>query len=760
MQGSSHVRRKSFDDTVKFGNLVNEAGMPTSPRSTARMAVAPPSPYMNATRGVQQSSGVSPQSLGHRRRHGNVLSGIQTMQGNSLMSEPTIPATSTSARSPSANHNVPSPEKDPKSTTLSPSLRLPRSRRGHSRTQSAPGTELPVVSGSTHEQQPLLAGTTSDARPAPAYVSMCMPLKIEFRDLGLTLKKDGEKRIIQNITGTLFPGTLTTLMGPSGAGKTSLINVLLGRASYGVSSGRILLNGCDQPLSTIRREIGFVPQDDIMHSNLKVREVLYYQAALRLPRRCARDQVMAIVDETIELLELQHVSNSLIGSVRSRGISGGQRKRVNIGMELVADPTLLVLDEPTSGLDSTSGLRVINGLQAAARRKGITIIAVLHQPRYEIFRTCDRVMLLDGSGSLVYEGHTRYCVRYFEKVGYKMPPLMNPADFILDVVSGVIAPHATFRNEDDSKPLGVRWMEHIGNRVTTGTSGNSINGEDSAHRTARPVSQRRHRSFFSQLLTFFRREVQLSLRMAKVLILDVFMMVLGAAFLGSTNINAPLLKVYQVQTLSAIVLGVTLITSSVRVFGMYQTVYWREASSGVNRFAYFLAANLAHIPIWSVSALVYLITLHSLTTPRTGLFSQYSMIVPTAFAVTGLAYMLSQLFTPKSVSMAGVVIVLISAMLDGMNPTLAVLREKFLGMAFADSSFARWVASTMWYLEAVAHPLVYWNLILGLTYHYGMSLENSIDPVIFAVIVLLAYGVVTRILGYLFMIGLNRGKQQ
>ena len=159
------------------------------------------------------------------------------------------------------------------------------------------------------------------------------------------------------------------------------------------------------------------------------------QAQLRLPASWSRKQKADKVEQVMDLLELQRIKDINIGDEETRGVSGGQRKRVNIGMELVADPTVLFLDEPTSGLDSTSSLTVLRALKRVAAEGGLTIVAVLHQPRYEIFEMFDDVLFLAVGGRTVYLGPTIHVQRYFKDLNYTKPnPNMNPADFYMDTI--------------------------------------------------------------------------------------------------------------------------------------------------------------------------------------------------------------------------------------------------------------------------------------------------------------------------------------
>ena len=167
-----------------------------------------------------------------------------------------------------------------------------------------------------------------------------------------------------------------------------------------------------------------------------------FSVALRQPEKTEREREL-VVEDVIQLLELDHVRDVIVGSVDKRGISGGQRKRVNIGLELVADPSILFLDEPTSGLDSTSAKIVMSALKDLANL-GMTVIAVIHQPRYSIFALFDHLLLLGKGGMTVFSGPTLVAETYFESIGFKCPPTENVADFLMDVCAGIIP-----RQDDD-----------------------------------------------------------------------------------------------------------------------------------------------------------------------------------------------------------------------------------------------------------------------------------------------------------------------
>ena len=258
-------------------------------------------------------------------------------------------------------------------------------------------------------------------------------IRLDASYLSFQVKPD--LTLLNDISLSIYPGEMVALMGPSGAGKTTLLEVLSGRRP--ASSGRVLLNGRDlfKGWEEHRHNIGFVPQEDIMHRDLTVFEVLYFAAKLRLPRDLPDDAIISTVEQMLVRMGLAHVRGMIIGDETIRGVSGGQRKRVNIAIELLTEPNLLFLDEPTSGLDATSALDVLRLLRDLANN-GKTIIMTIHQPRFEVYEMMDSLVLLASGGNLAYYGPTsKRSIRYFEKnSGRTKREQVNPADFALDAL--------------------------------------------------------------------------------------------------------------------------------------------------------------------------------------------------------------------------------------------------------------------------------------------------------------------------------------
>lgn len=251
----------------------------------------------------------------------------------------------------------------------------------------------------------------------------------------VTSKREVAKQILQGITGSVGPGEMLALMGPSGSGKTTLLNVLACRKTTDnhKATGEITYNGA--PFSKfMKRRMAFVTQDDMLYPHLTVKETLTYAALLRLPASMTKKEKTEVAEQVIRQLGLERCRDTLIGSTFLRGISGGERKRVCIGHEMLINPSIIFLDEPTSGLDSTTALRIIQLLQKLAQ-SGRAVVTTIHQPSSRLFGLFDKMLLL-AEGRAAYFGAATRALLYFESIGFSPLIAMNPADFLLDVCSG------------------------------------------------------------------------------------------------------------------------------------------------------------------------------------------------------------------------------------------------------------------------------------------------------------------------------------
>ncbi|KAJ2155977.1 hypothetical protein GGF46_005490 [Coemansia sp. RSA 552] len=248
-------------------------------------------------------------------------------------------------------------------------------------------------------------------------------------------EKDSWRTILHGISGEARAGETIAIIGSSGAGKTTLLNALSGRIVGGRLSGNVLYRGARRNPGSFKRINAYVQQDDLMHPLLTVHETLTYASKLRLPNSQYSVQEKARrVDEVIRQLRLTAARNTQIGDAMVRGVSGGERKRVSIGSELLTDPRLLFLDEPTSGLDSNSSELVVELVKSISAERGIATLMTIHQPNARIFNTFDKVILL-SQGRIVYFGPTSSSIDYFSSIGYQCPMHENPADYFIDLMT-------------------------------------------------------------------------------------------------------------------------------------------------------------------------------------------------------------------------------------------------------------------------------------------------------------------------------------
>ncbi|KAJ1903034.1 hypothetical protein LPJ81_003283, partial [Coemansia sp. IMI 209127] len=258
---------------------------------------------------------------------------------------------------------------------------------------------------------------------------------LSWTDLNYDVKtKDGVRRILTNISGSIYPGELVAIMGSSGAGKTTLLNVLAGRVQGGKLYGDIKFNGAKRNPHDFKRMLAYVEQDDLMHAALSVQETLTVSAKLRLPSiKYTDEEKMQRVDDVMRQLRLSHIADTNIGGPGMRGVSGGERKRVSIGIELVTDPSILVLDEPSSGLDSSSAEMVVKLTKDMSRERNLSTLMTIHQPSAEMVAQFDKLILL-AQGKLVYMGPADQALRYFEQLGHPSTN-PNPANFFIDMMT-------------------------------------------------------------------------------------------------------------------------------------------------------------------------------------------------------------------------------------------------------------------------------------------------------------------------------------
>lgn len=618
-----------------------------------------------------------------------------------------------------------------------------------------------------------------------------MRIEITFEDLSLFLKGSG-KKILCNVTGKLSPGRVTAVMGPSGAGKTTFLNALAGKAYSSTTTGDILINGRPDPISCYKKIIGFVPQDDIVHGNLTVEENLWFSARYRLSVSMTKAEQVLVVERIIDSLGLEAIRNSRVGTVEKRGISGGQRKRVNVGLEMVMEPSLLILDEPTSGLDSTSSQFVLKALRREALM-GVNVAVVLHQPSYGLFRLFDDVMFLAKGGRTVYLGPVDDVEYYFAAMGIIVPERINPPDHFMDVLEGISKPEGS--PQFDPKILPVRWIQH-NNYAIPGDlqaivasidgsseemnlrssedheSSSSIGGRKSFTQElwqefksfwglrwddfkgtfshTEDLSQRRTPGFWNQFkLIIFRLSLQ-RFREARLQTQDYLILLLSGACLGLITPSKDSSLGSNNYTYVIIALSLLCMISALRTFSNDKLQYWRESASSINRVAYFLAKDTVDHFNTAIKPVVFLSMFYFFNNPRSSFVENYIVTLALVYCVTGIAYVFAITSENGPAQLWSVFLPIIFTLVATKKDASGFLKT----LQFA--TYARWALEAYVIANAKKYSGVW--LITRCTTLYGAGYDLNHWSLCLSILFLM--GFIARFVSLLCLMLCNRKRQQ
>ena len=308
---------------------------------------------------------------------------------------------------------------------------------------ATPKDDAHVPKHTAHDAPDPVTPLTPHTPHSPKY----FPIALSWDSLSYSV---GDKHILKGLTGQALPNRTLAIMGSSGAGKTTFLNAISDRLETDrlkKLTGIVRLNEINYQRKH-RKLFGFVPQDDIVGAMATPTTALSF--ALRIRRGVDMEEVEPIVTDLLEELRLTHVKDTRVGIPGVvQGLSGGERKRCNIGVELIADTKVVLLDEPTSGLDSNTAAKTLQTLQDIARR-GRTVVFTVHQPTSEMLATFDDLMLMAG-GKVAYHGPVEDAVAYFDAAGYKCPSTYTPTDYYMTLL----------QNPDIAPILTSRWDTYL-----------------------------------------------------------------------------------------------------------------------------------------------------------------------------------------------------------------------------------------------------------------------------------------------------------
>ncbi|KAG7384386.1 hypothetical protein PHYPSEUDO_002647 [Phytophthora pseudosyringae] len=438
-----------------------------------------------------------------------------------------------------------------------------------------------------------------------------VPVTVAFQDLWYTVPNPRNKSesidLLKGISGFALPGKMTALMGATGAGKTTLMDMIAGRKTGGKARGEILLNGFPATNLAIRRCTGYCEQMDIHADSATIREALTFSAFLRQGSDVSAEKKYEAVTECLELLELDSIADRCV-----RGCSVEQLKRLTIGVELAAQPSVLFLDEPTSGLDARAAKVIMDGVRKVANT-GRTILCTIHQPSAEIFTLFDSLLLLKKGGETVFFGDVgdrcRNLTNYFESIpgvpniadGY------NPATWMLEVIGAGV---------DNSVDIDVDFAEAFIVSTLKATLDRNLTREG----VTKPLpgqyelsfTNKRAASNFTQAYMVTQRFFRMYWRVptynwTRIVVYIAMGLLFGLVFVGADytsyqEVNSGLGMIFCTTAF----LGIVSLNSAIPVTSEERAPFYRErASQTYNSVWYFLGFTLAEIPYVLVSSLLF-----------------------------------------------------------------------------------------------------------------------------------------------------------
>ncbi|XP_050239621.1 ABC transporter G family member 31 isoform X2 [Quercus robur] len=471
-----------------------------------------------------------------------------------------------------------------------------------------------------------------------------------FVDIPKEMKMKGipEKKLqlLSNVSGVFSPGVLTALVGSSGAGKTTLMDVLAGRKTGGYIEGDIKISGYPKEQRTFARISGYVEQNDIHSPQVTVEESLWFSSSLRLPKEVSIEKKHEFVEQVMRLIELDTIRHALVGLPGSSGLSTEQRKRLTIAVELVANPSIIFMDEPTSGLDARAAAIVMRTVRNTVDT-GRTVVCTIHQPSIDIFEAFDELLLMKRGGRVIYGGklgvHSQIMIDYFQGIN-GIPPIhsgYNPATWMLEVTT----PTAEERIGEDFADIyrnseQYRDVEASIKHFSVAPTGSEPLKFPSTY-SQDTVSQFKT-CLWKQNLVYWRSPQYNAIRL--------FFTAISALLIGTVFWNIGLRRSTTQELLlvmgalysACLFLGVNNASSVQPVVSIERTVFYRERAAGMySPIAYAAAQGLVEVPYIVVQTIIFgIITYFMINFERTArkffLFLLFMFLTFTYFTFYGM----------------------------------------------------------------------------------------------------------------------------
>ncbi|KAB1221288.1 Pleiotropic drug resistance protein 2 [Morella rubra] len=467
----------------------------------------------------------------------------------------------------------------------------------------------------------------SDNGPRKGMVLPFQPLSLAFNhvnyyvDMPAEMKTQGVEedrlQLLRDVSSAFRPGILTALVGVSGAGKTTLMDVLAGRKTGGYIEGTISISGYPKKQETFARVSGYCEQNDIHSPHVTVYESLLYSAWLRLASDVKTQTRKMFVEEVMELVELKPLRNALVGLPGIDGLSTEQRKRLTIAVELVANPSIIFMDEPTSGLDARAAAIVMRTVRNTVDT-GRTVVCTIHQPSIDIFEAFDELLLMKRGGQVIYAGplgrQSHKLIEYFEAVPGvpKIKDGYNPATWMLEVTAPPVEAQldVDFGEIYANSSLHQRNQELI-KELSTPTPGSKDLYFPTQY--SQPFSVQCKANFWKQHWSYWRNPQYNAIRFFMTIVIGLLF---GLIFWNKGDKMAKqqdLMNLLGAMYAAVLFLGATNASAVQSIVAIERTVFYRERAAGMYSPLPYAFAQVAVETIYvAIQTMAYTLLLYSM----------------------------------------------------------------------------------------------------------------------------------------------------
>ena len=597
------------------------------------------------------------------------------------------------------------------------------------------------------------------------------PLDIEFEDLQF-IKKKTNGIALDGITASFKSGTLVGILGEELEDGKALADIIAGRSYYGFINGTLKVNNVPvKSLDSFSHLVGYIPEKDEYRHKFSIIDEIKWTTYPKMNNIFQIFKTNKKIQKYLDILDMKWLQKKLCGKREDPlGLSNGQYKKIAIAAELVNEPSILVLVNPFDNVDLHEREELMS-IFRKLNETNLSIIIILDQPRYEVFVEFDQVLLLGKQGQTVYSGPSKNAMQYFIELGFKCSKHGNPADLIMDIISGNVE-----RNGDtdySQEKLGYLWQIKQKEEKKPWFVQNSkeLNEEEFEEKKKELKNAKKNKRMgcFGQYLIFSIRSFIELINHLKGTIYELLFVFVTASLIGSlyTNMefvgpiseslqklcppfaNCQLPVSDQIPTIGLITISAISFLSiqgSEKLFVFDKHLYKREVQTGISRIAYYLGKLTAHLPNNFLIPALFLGIWEIFVAPRQIIFSYYGIYLLVNWCWSGFGYLNTLLWKRSSGLFYASIVVIWSSILSGFIPSLNILNKIFFTQILSYLSPNRYALELLYISELDTYKKEGINIQTALD-SYGYSF----DYIWINVLALIAFGILFRFLGFIVL---------